>query len=64
MSVTRTPSIRCDNCGERRNLDGLHVSTGTTARSIRRHLGRLGWRTYPGGRDLCPRCIAEIEAAS
>lgn len=52
MSVTRETSIHCDNCGEW--CGGQEWWNNAT--QIRKQIHKRGWRTLPGGKDLCPDC--------
>ncbi len=52
MSVTKETTVWCDSCTE------WHQSSDNAAK-LRRDLHRQGWRTLPGGRDMCGDCVAE-----
>lgn len=46
--------IVCDGCGDQ--LDAGRVSAAATRWLIRQRGGRVA---LPGGRDLCPECVAD-----
>lgn len=59
MTASRLWTVFCNGCGQWENAGIDH-----TAKSARQGLrGRGWWLALPGGRDLCPNCVAKEEAA-
>lgn len=56
MSAIRVVYVVCDGCGANDSAD--MADERATAGEQRRELHDQGWRTRPGGRDLCPDCLA------
>jgi hypothetical protein len=54
MSVGKIISVHCDSCGQ-----WADRPTGGTATQMRAALHRGGWRTLPGGKDICNECRAK-----
>ncbi len=52
MSASTYTDIWCDVCGTWD--DG---ATSKTAREARRQAKAHGWRSLPGGLDVCPSCV-------
>jgi hypothetical protein len=59
MTAVRYVALRCNgkpDCDAETHHSHSDLMTVTKLRRIRR---KDGWRTQPGGRDICPDCWAE-----
>lgn len=58
MSITKTTTLHCDNCGE-----WVQGSWHTKTRELRLSAKKAGW-TYLGGKDYCPGSTCRAAAVS
>lgn len=59
MTAVRYVALRCDGPGDGSGCYAeIHhaFSDGMTVTELRRVRREDGWRTRPGGRDICPDC--------
>lgn len=59
MSIAKVASIVCDGPGDHGFGCGMSAQDLGTVSELRRSISHDGWRTLPGGRDLCPACAAK-----